>query len=180
MKDGQSLDSSSFTSAVKIFSNTHTHESCSISNNLSITEFCPRIGVSLETEPSPFYPLLSLPFQIFVQSIYYKVVYHLISSAANFLPFTIPSRASVSRQFLLSHWPRQFLFLFFISSSIILPSHTISSTTAFVFCLSILYAPYFSISVSEMFILCKVTGYHHLQEKVIIKVIPSYIIISCT
>ena len=33
-----------------------------------------------------------------------------------FFPFTIPSRASFSRQFLLSQWPSQFLFLFLISS----------------------------------------------------------------
>ena len=83
-------------------------ESCSISINQSITVFCPRIGLSLQTEPSPFYPVLSLPFRIFIQSIYHKVVYHLISSAANFLPFTIPSRTSFSRQFLLSQWPSNF------------------------------------------------------------------------
>ena len=125
-------------------------ESYSISINQSITVFFPRLGLSLQTEPSLLYPLLSLPFRIFI-SIYHKVVYHLISSAANFLPFTNPSRASFSRQFLLSQWPSQFIFLFFlISSSIIIPSPTISSTTAFVFCLSILYAPYFSISTSEM------------------------------
>ena len=48
-----------------------------------------------------------------------------------FFPFTIPSRASFNRQFLLSQCPNQFLFLFLISSSIILPSPTLSSTTAF-------------------------------------------------
>ena len=41
------------------------------------------------------------------------------------------SRVSFSKQFLLSQWPSQFLFLFLISSSIILPSPTLSSTTAF-------------------------------------------------
>ena len=48
-----------------------------------------------------------------------------------FFPFTIPSIPYVSRQFLLSQWPSQLLFLFFISSSIVLPSPTLSSTTAF-------------------------------------------------
>ena len=49
------------------------------------------------------------------------------------------SRASVIRQFLLSQWASQFLFLFLISSSIILPSSTLSSTTAF-FILSVHFA----------------------------------------
>ena len=41
------------------------------------------------------------------------------------------SRASFSRQVLLSQWPSQFLFFFLISSNIILPSPTLSSKTAF-------------------------------------------------
>ena len=58
----------------------------------SIIVFCPRAGLSLQTWHSPLYPLLSLPFSIFIQSIYHNVVYHLISSSAsNFLPDTIPS-----------------------------------------------------------------------------------------
>ena len=101
---------------------------CSTAVNQSV--FCPRIG------------LLSLPFRISIQSIYHKVVYHVISSAANFLPFTIPSRASFSRQLLFSQWPSQFLFLFFIISSIILSSPTLSNTTAF-FILSV----YFTCSI---------------------------------
>ena len=48
-----------------------------------------------------------------------------------FFPFTIPSRASFSRQFLLSQWPSQFIFLFYMSSSIVLPSPTLSSKTPF-------------------------------------------------
>ena len=100
--------------------------------NQSIIVFCPRAGLSLHTQHSPLYPLLSLPFRIFIQSIYHNVVYHLISySASNFLPFTIPSRASFSRQFLLSQWHSKYFSLFFISSSIILPSPTLSSTTEF-------------------------------------------------
>ena len=47
--------------------------------------FCPRVDLSLQTQHSPLYPLLSLPFRIFIQPIYHNVVYHLISSASNFL-----------------------------------------------------------------------------------------------
>ena len=65
------------------------------------------------------------------------------------LPY-LPEHPSFSRQFLLSQWPSQFLFLFLISSSIILPSPTLSSTTAFLFCLSILHAPSLSIPTSQM------------------------------
>ena len=53
---------------------------------ISTIVFCPREGLSLQTQHSPLYPLLSLPFRIFIQSIYHNVVYHLISScASNFL-----------------------------------------------------------------------------------------------
>ena len=38
--------------------------------------FCPRAGLSLQTQHSPLYPLLSLPFRIFIQSIYHNVIYH--------------------------------------------------------------------------------------------------------
>ena len=101
-------------------------------NNQSVIVFCPRAGLSLQIQHSPLYPLLSLPFRIFIQSIYHNVVYHLTpSSALNFLPFTSPSRTSFSRQYFLSQGPSQFLFLF-ISSNIILPSPNLSSTIAFV------------------------------------------------
>ena len=101
-------------------------------NLFSIIVFCPRAGFSLQTQRSPFYPLLSLPLRTCIQSIYHDVVYHLIySSARTFFPITIHSKASFSRQFLLSQRPSQFLFLFFIIFSIILPSPTLSSTTAF-------------------------------------------------
>ena len=79
--------------------------------NQSIIVFCPRAGLSLQAQHSSLYTLLSLPFRIFVQSIYHNVVYHLISSSASkFLPNYHPSRASFSRQFLLSQWPSQFSF----------------------------------------------------------------------
>ena len=51
-----------------------------------IIVFFPRAGLSLQTQHSPLYPLLSLPFRIFIQSIYHNVVYHLSSSTSNFLP----------------------------------------------------------------------------------------------
>ena len=55
----------------------------------SIIVFCPRAGISLQTQHSPPYPLLSLPFRIFIQSIYNNGVYLLISSSAsNFLPIS--------------------------------------------------------------------------------------------
>ena len=56
------------------------------------------------------------------------------------------SKGYFSRQFHVSQGSSQFIFLFFISYSIILPSPTVSTTTAFLFCLSILHAPFFSIS----------------------------------
>ena len=49
----------------------------------------------------------------------------------SFFPFTKPFRASFSSQFLLSQRPSQFIFLFFISSSIILPSPALSRITAY-------------------------------------------------
>ena len=112
--------------------------------------FCPRAGLSLQTQDSPLYPILSLPFRIFIQSIYHNVsiIWYLLLPRA-FFAFTNPYRASFSRQFLLSQWPSQFLFFFFISSSIILPSPTLSGTTTFLFSLSILHAPSFSISTSQ-------------------------------
>ena len=104
-------------------------EQCNQSINHSVL---PKGRYFTHTQHSPLYPLPSLPFCIFIQSIYHNVVYHLISSSAsNFFPIYHTFRASLSRQFLLSQWPSQFLFLFLTSPSIILPSPTLSSTTAF-------------------------------------------------
>ena len=81
---------------------------------------------------------------------HYLILY--IPLSRTFFPFTIPSRESFSRQFLLSQWPSQFLFFLFISSTIILPSSILSSTTKFfLFCLSISHAPAFSTSTYQMF-----------------------------
>ena len=85
--------------------------------NQSIILFCPRAGLSLQTQHSPVYPLLSIPFRILIQSIYNNVVYHLTSSAANFHPIY----HSFSMQFLLSQWPSQFLFLFLSVSTLFFP-----------------------------------------------------------
>ena len=107
--------------------------------NQSIIVFSPRAGLSLQTQHSPFYPLLSLPFCICIQSIYHNVVNHLISSSStNLLPVYLPSRASFSRQVLLSSGPVNFF------------SSSFSSSTIAFFILSILHAPSFSISTFQM------------------------------
>ena len=108
-----------------------------------------KAGLSLQTQHSPFYRLLSLPFRIFIQSIYRNVVYHLIPSVSNFLP-VCHSFQTILQQAVLSQPVSQPInfFLFLISSSIILPSPTLSSTAAFFF-LSILHAPS-SITTSQM------------------------------
>ena len=85
------------------------------------------------------------PFIVMLYIIWYLVL------PRTFFAFTIPYRMSFSRQILLRNWPSQFIFLSFISSSSILPSLTLSSTnTFFLFWLSILHAPSFSIAASEM------------------------------
>ena len=104
-------------------------------------------GLSLQTQHSRLYPLLSLPFRIFIQSIYLNVVYHLISSSASsHLPYLL-ELPSAGSSFLAS--VPAYFFFFLISSSIILPSPTLSRTTEF-FILSILHAPSFSIPTSQM------------------------------
>ena len=52
-----------------------------------------------------------------------------------FFPFTIPSRASFSRQFLFSQWPSQFLFLFFISPALFFLLPLFLVQLHFLFCL---------------------------------------------
>ena len=88
-------------------------------------------GLSLQTQHSPLYPLLSLPLRICIQSIIMmlSITWYLLLPRT-FFPFIIPSRASFSRQFLLSQWP------------------SLSSTT-FLFCLSIFHAQSFSIFTSQ-------------------------------
>ena len=65
-----------------------------------------------------------IPFTIMLSIISYFLL------PRTFLPFTISPRASFSRQLLLSQCSNQFIFLFFFNFSIILPSPTLSSTTA--------------------------------------------------
>ena len=110
--------------------------------NQSVTVFCPRAGLFCKlsilhsslfsaflfvSAYSPFFMMLSIMWYLLLPR--------------TFFPFTIPSRASFSRQLLLSQWPSQFLFLFFISSSIIFPCPTLFSTTAF-FILSLHPSPH--------------------------------------
>ena len=119
-------------------------------NNQSIIVFCPRAGLSLQTHHVAFTLFSAFlfvssysPFIIILSIIWFLFCLELYS-------FTIPSSASFSRQFLLSQWPSQFLFLFFTSSTIILPSHSFQHNWFFLLCLSILHAPSFSISTSQM------------------------------
>ena len=99
--------------------------------NQSIIVFCPRAGLSLQTQQhSPLFPLLSLSFHICIQSIYHDIVYHLISSVANLLP-VYHSFQSILQQAVPSQPVAQPVFFPFISSIIILPSPIPSSTTEF-------------------------------------------------
>ena len=97
--------------------------------------FCLRAGISLQTQHSPLYPLLSLPFRIFLQSIYYNVVYHLISSsAANFFSrlLSLLEYASASNSFLASGLANLFPLLHQFQHRI-LPCPTLSSITTFLY-----------------------------------------------
>ena len=92
--------------------------------------FCPRAGLSLQTQHSPLYSLLRLPPSYSSFIIMLSIIWYILLPRT-FFSFTIPSRACFSKQFLLSQWPSQFLFLFFISYRIVLPFPTLSSTTEF-------------------------------------------------
>ena len=118
----------------------------------SIIVFCPRAGLSLQTQHSPLYPLLSPPFRIFIQSIYHNVVYHLISSAAsNFLPICHTFQSILQQAFPSQPVSQLISFssalsvsaLFFLFPLFIAQLH-------FLFYLSILHAPSFSIPTSQM------------------------------
>ena len=98
---------------------------------------CLRAGFSFQTQHSPLYPLLSLPFCIFTQSIYHNVVYHLIS----------PSAGSS----FLASGPSNF----FYSSSLSVPAlffilPLFQAQLHFLFYLSVLHPPPFSIFTSQM------------------------------
>ena len=110
----------------------------SLINQSSIIVLCPRAGLSMQTIFHCKHSILHSTLfsaSLFISSdspfIMLSIIWYLLLLPQTFFPFTIPPRSSYSRQFLLSHWPSKFLFLFFISSSIILPSLTLSSTTAF-------------------------------------------------
>ena len=120
--------------------------------NQSIIVFCPRAGLSLQTQHSPLYPLLSLPFRIFIQSIYYNVV---LSSDIFFclelssrLPFLLehPSAGNSS----LANGPANFFFTSLSVSALFFVLPLFLGELHFLFYLSILHAPPFSISTSQM------------------------------
>ena len=94
----------------------------------AIILFCPRAGLSLQTQHSTLFSAFLFvsaysPFVMMLSIIWYFLL------PRTFFTFTISSRSSFSMQFLLNQRPSRFLFLFFISSSV-LPSPTLSSTTA--------------------------------------------------
>ena len=123
-----------------------------ISINKSIIVFCPMAGLSLQTQHSLLYPLLSLPFRIFIQSVYHNIVRRLISSSAsNFLLFyhSFQSILQPGSSFLASG-PAHFF-----SSSLSVPAlffllPLFLAQLHFLFCLSILHASSFSITTSQM------------------------------
>ena len=115
----------------------------------SSSVFCPRADLSLQTQHSPLYLLLSLPFRIFIQSIYHKVVYNLISCAANFLPFTIPSKASFSSSLFSASGPANFFFYSLSVPKLFFLLPLFLAQLNFLFCLFILHAPSFSIPTSK-------------------------------
>ena len=64
-------------------------------------------GLLFHSISKPTFSYLHSPFIIILSIIGYLLLLR------TFLPFTIPSRASVSRQFLLRQWSSQFRFLFY-------------------------------------------------------------------
>ena len=52
----------------------HLQAFAGIWGNQSIIVFCPWACLSMQTQNSPLFPLLSLPFRIFIQSIYHNVL----------------------------------------------------------------------------------------------------------
>ena len=112
--------------------------------------FCPRADLSLQTQHAPLYPLLSLHFHIFTQSFYHNVV---LSSDIIFcfkLSFHSPfllENPSAGSSFLASG-PTNFF-----SSSLLVPAlffllPFFLAQQHFLFYLSILQAPSFSLSTS--------------------------------
>ena len=118
---------------------------------ISIIMFCPRTDLSLQTQYSPFYPLLNFPsvsafspFIIMLSIIWYLLLF------LTFFPFTIPSTASFSRQFLLSQWPVNLF-----SSSLSVPALFLLlplflAQLNVLFCVPVLHVPSFFISTYQM------------------------------
>ena len=121
------------------------------SHNQSIIVFDPRAGFSLQTEHSPLYPLLRLPFRI--------CIVHLSSCCLSPGIFFC-SESSSRLSFLLQHPSAGSSFLAsgpvnFFSSSLSVPAlffllPLFLAQLHFLFCLFILHAPSFSISTSQM------------------------------
>ena len=113
--------------------------------------FCPKAGLSLKTQHSPHYLLLSLPFRICIQSIYHDVrlssdIFFCFEPSSH-LPFLL-EHPSAGSSFLTSGPVN------FFSSSLSVPAlfflHPLFlAQLHFLFCLSILRAPSFSISTSQ-------------------------------
>ena len=100
--------------------------------------FCPRAGLSLKTQHSSLYLSSQSSFS-YLHTVHLSCCcltsdIFFCRESSSHLPFLLEDR--FSRQFFLSQWPNQFIFLFFISCSIILPSPILSNTTA-VFILSV-------------------------------------------
>ena len=113
--------------------------------------FCPRAGFPPQTQHSPLYPLLTFffvssysPFIIMLSIIWYRLL------PRTFFSFTIHSRASFSRQFLLSQWSSQFLFPSLSVPALFFLLPLFLAQLYFLFCLSILHALSFSIPTSQM------------------------------
>ena len=109
----------------------------------SIIAFCARAGVSLQTQHSPPYPLLCLPFRIFIKSIYHNVAYHLdiffCLELSSHLPYLL-EHPSIGSSFIASGPANIF------SSSLSVPAlffllPLFLAQLHFLFCLSILHSP---------------------------------------
>ena len=122
-----------------------------VSTHQSIIVFCPRAGLSLQTQHSPLNSLLSLAFRIFIQFIYHNVQ----SSDIFFCP-----ELSSHLPYLLEHPSAGSSFLAivpenFFSASLSVPAlffllPLILAQLHFLFCLSILHAPCFSTPTSQI------------------------------
>ena len=87
------------------------------------------------------------PYSPFVKML--SIIWYLLLQRT-FFTFTIPSRESFSRQFLLSQWPSQFYYSSLSVPALLFLLPLCLAQLHFLFCLSILHAPSFSIYTSQM------------------------------